>query len=231
MWTLGDALGDALDSIYVYGSVATGQARVPTSDLDLLVVTSGEGDAVLDRAAAELSSRHTTTVREVGLARTTLSEVRAAQPSGHGLRCFLHHYTIHVAGTDRRRDLPSCRAGRDLAVALDGDVVEAVDALRPALASPDARVRGPAVARTARKLLMTAAVLCSSDRGGWSTDRDTGAELLRRDHPDLAEEVDALQAWARPTASPTRPPSPAQAVAVSGRVATVLDERFRAPPG
>src|SRR5262245_26818068 len=60
---------DGLVSVYVYGSVATGRASPPRSDIDLLVVTTGSdsGDAA-QRVAQDLSARHRHLARDVGVA-------------------------------------------------------------------------------------------------------------------------------------------------------------------
>jgi hypothetical protein len=78
------ALGDRLHGLYLYGSVATGQARLPTSDLDLLAVSLSPVDLVV--LEADLSARHADAVREVGISRVTLAEVWADDADGLGLR-------------------------------------------------------------------------------------------------------------------------------------------------
>lgn len=63
--TLTAAFGDRLDGLYLYGSVATGRARPPASDLDLLALWTSPVDSAA--VVAELSARHRSVVRPPGL--------------------------------------------------------------------------------------------------------------------------------------------------------------------
>ena len=104
-----------LDGLYLYGSVATGQARPPDSDLDLLALWTSPADA--SATAAALSARHAAVVREVGLAEASVDSL-----SDDADRCFLKHYCVPLAGRDRRDDLPRCRPSRALALGFTGDL-------------------------------------------------------------------------------------------------------------
>lgn len=189
-------LGDALHGLYVYGSVATGQARPPRSDLDLYAVTRWPAAAACREAADALSAAFVDTVREVGIASTPRDEVMADGSAGEAERCFLRHYCAHVAGEDLRADLPGCRASLSLARAFNGDIGEVVDRtserLQEGPASPERR---RLVATGSRRLLMAAATLLSARQGGWTTDRTRGAELLTAAAPELAVEVERVRDW------------------------------------
>lgn len=181
------ALGDRLHGLYLYGSVATGQARLPTSDLDLLAVSVSPVDLVV--LEADLSARHADAVREVGISRVTLAEVWADDADGLGLRCFLKHYCVPLAGVDLRPELPPCRPSRELADALNGDLRAACRAWRSTLDRPGI------VRSAARRLLCAAATLESVEHGGWTTDRATGADLIARHHPEWTVTVRSALAW------------------------------------
>ena len=88
-----------LDGLYLYGSVATGRARPPDSDLDLLALWTSTVDA--STTVAALSARHAAVVREVGLAEAGVDSL-----ADEADRCFLKHYCVPLAGRDRRVDLP-----------------------------------------------------------------------------------------------------------------------------
>jgi hypothetical protein len=96
------ALGAALHSVYVYGSVATGQACPPRSDLDVVVVTTADLDRGVDELAGELTDRHRGLVREVGIGSVSLQTLRRNDLIGRAERCFLKHYCVHLAGPDVR---------------------------------------------------------------------------------------------------------------------------------
>lgn len=193
--TLVAAYGDRLDGLYLYGSVATGQARPPQSDLDLLAVRTSPADGV-PAAVAALTARHRALVREVGLAEATPADL-----DGEADRCFLKHYCVPLAGRDRRPELPRCRPSRALADGFNSDLGLFVARFRSTL---DADPAGTAH-RAARRLLLAVAVVESVSHATWSTDRGTGATLLATHHPEWADVAEQAAAWASavpPTADP-----------------------------
>lgn len=202
---LHEMFGARLHSLYLYGSVATGQARPPGSDLDLLAVwADGVGPADLAGAEAELSERHAGLVREVGIASAALTEVFADDRDGLGWRCFLRHCCVWLAGADLRPALPACRPTRAVADALNDDVGALVVAWRAGLGA--ARTPGDVamIARAAaRKLLLVAATLESVEHGGWTTDRAAGAALLAIHHPKWAQVSEQALDWCSDPDRPT----------------------------
>jgi uncharacterized protein len=177
-----------LDGLYLYGSVATGQARPPASDLDLLALWTSTVDT--SAVVAELSTRHGAMVREVGLAHGTVDWL-ASEADG----CFLKHYCVPLAGRDRRVELPRYRASRALADGFNADLDTTLRSIVDGKA-PAARAR--------RRVLLAVATIESVSHATWSTDRDTGAALLRQHHPEWTDAVTgppdldrvlALAAW------------------------------------
>ena len=178
-----------LDGLYLYGSVATGQARAPGSDLDLLALWTSTVDA--SAAVAGLSARHAAVVREVGLAQASVDSLTAAAD-----RCFLKHYCVPLAGRDRRVDLPRCRPSRALADGFNDDLPALVRRLRSAVdsaATPADRL--VAIRKAARRLLLAVATIESVSHGTWSTDRDQGAALLARHHPQWTGVASRALTW------------------------------------
>jgi uncharacterized protein len=180
-------LGDDLHSVYLYGSVATGQACPPGSDVDLLAVTrSGQVD--LTSLASDLGDRYAYLAREVGIAHAAVSVYERDDVVGHGERCFLKHYAVCVAGDDLRDALPTCRATSGLAFGFNGDVGHVLARYGERLRiEPDPTGRADAATKACRKILMAAATLLSTREGGWSTDRVTGADLIARHAPEHAD--------------------------------------------
>lgn len=201
---LTEMFGGWLHSLYLYGSVATGQARPPESDVDLIPVWVGSvaPEGVAD-VAAVLSRRHRGLVREVGLAPATLAEVRSDGRDGLGLRCFLRHYCVCLAGMDLRPSLPACRGSRAVAEGFNDDVPTLVRGWRSELEAARTPSEVAVVARAAaRKLLLVAATLESAEHGGWTTDRQTGATMLAAHHPEWASTARLAVDWC---AHPDRP--------------------------
>lgn len=185
---LREAFGNRLHGLYLYGSVATGQAQPPASDLDLMAVWAHDvGPDEVVSIAAGLSEKHAELVREVGLTSASLVEVLAENREGLGWRCFIRHYCVWLAGTDLRPTLPPCRPSRAIADSLNDDVGELVRHWRSTLAAAQTSTEVAAVARSAaRKLLLVTATLESAEHGGWTTDRASGAALLTAHHPEWA---------------------------------------------
>lgn len=183
---LSTVFGDRLHSVYLYGSVATGQARPPGSDLDVTAVWTSDVDpGEVASVAAGLSARHAALVREVSVGSSTLAQVLADDRDGFGMRCFLRHYCVCLAGTDLRPTLPPCRPSRAVADAFNDDPPVLVRRWRSELAAARTPAEVAAVARAAaRKLLVVTATLESVEHGGWTTDRTTGAALLAAHHPE-----------------------------------------------
>jgi hypothetical protein len=180
--TLTGALGDLLHGLYLYGSVATGQAVPPASDVDLLAVSTAPIDPSV---LSGLSARHAGTTREVALAVMTPEQLHGDDDEGLGNRAFLKHYCVLLAGADARPDLPRYRPSRALVDGFAGDLTGAVEQWR---STSDGR-------RAARRLLLFAATSESLAHGGWTTDRATGAALVRRHHPEWTSEVDRALRW------------------------------------
>jgi hypothetical protein len=201
---LQEVFGGRLHSLYIYGSVATGQARPPDSDLDLAPVwVSAVPAAEVRPVAAELSARHAEVVREVSLACATRAEVLADSREGLGMRCFLRHYCVCLTGMDLRPSLPPCTPSRAVADGFNDDVSALVRRWRSELHAARTPNQVAVVARAAaRKLLLVTATLESVAHGGWTTDRATGAALLTKHHPQWTALADLAVSWCAGPAEP-----------------------------
>lgn len=199
-------------ALYVYGSVATATAVVPTSDIDLLSVGLTEEEAA--RISAELSARFRTTCREVSIASATWECLASDTDEAHGLRVFLRHYCVHLAGPDPAAELPECQADVRAARGFNGDIAQHAQRWKTALEDgADVPALGT---RIARKTLLAVAGVVSMRDATWSTDRRACAARWNDLEPDAR--VDALVAWL------DAPPRDAGAVdrALSGPVASVV---------
>ncbi|WP_157180823.1 nucleotidyltransferase domain-containing protein [Actinopolymorpha alba] len=202
--TISATLGSELHGLYLYGSVATGQATAPTSDLDLSAIVTTE--RALDQCrllGEELSARHRSTVREVGISAGLLETLLAPNAEGRAERCFLKHYCINVAGIDLRPDLPRFRPDTTIAREFIGDLQGKIalfgDRLRDAESAADVSAVALLVGR---RLLMAAAVLHSVINGTWSTARIEGARLLDEHHPTYRRHTHRALAWLNLSSQP-----------------------------
>jgi predicted nucleotidyltransferase len=190
--------------VYLYGSVATGRARQPESDVDLLIVLADQAEhGVIDGIAVELSDRFRDVAREVGLAVVTLAELWADDLDGLGVRCFIKHYCVPVDGDDVRPLLAACRASPEVAWAFNHNTAVAVaDAQRCLAQARTAEEVRQVCRRVARKVTLSATSLASIVESTWTTDRRRAAEIitLRYPHWTLAA-ADALRWCSAPTSS------------------------------
>ncbi|MCC5950392.1 MAG: nucleotidyltransferase domain-containing protein [Nitriliruptoraceae bacterium] len=175
--------------LYVYGSVATGTASVPTSDVDLLAIDLPTASA--DRLTAELTSRFADRCRAVSVGAASRADLAALNDEGHGLRVFLRHYCVHLAGPDPAAGLPDHRADAAAARGFNGDIGQHLQRWRDAL-EDDVEV-APLATRIARKTLLAVAGLVSIRDATWSTDRRACATRWGELEP--AASVDILVTW------------------------------------
>ena len=107
-----DVLGavDERVAVYLYGAVATGQAVVPESDVDLL--TLDLASAVAADVGAVLSQRFLSTCRAVDVAAASTAVLEAGGDESYGLRVFLKHYCVHLAGPRRADPVGGYRPDR-----------------------------------------------------------------------------------------------------------------------
>lgn len=165
-------LGSALHAVHLYGSVATGQAIPGRSDLDLVVVLAdGADDQRIpspDDVVADLVDP--SLVRGIGVGAVALRVLTAGDRNAWAERAFLDTYTVRLAGDPLPGEPVRPVADRSLADAWAGDLLTVL----PRVA--DGHV--PAPTSLGRRLLMTAAMLASVEAGGWSTDRERGADAF-----------------------------------------------------
>jgi predicted nucleotidyltransferase len=190
--TVTAAFGDRLDGLYLYGSVATGQAAPPDSDVDLLALWKSTVDsAAVAAVAAALSTRHSALVREVGLAEATLESIRLDAD-----RAFVKHYCVPLSGRDIRPELPRYRTSRALADGFNDDLPAVVERLRSTVDNATtAAERLAATRKAARRLLLAVATIESVSHATWSTDRGTGAALLAQHHPEWTDVAARALDW------------------------------------
>jgi uncharacterized protein len=189
-------------SVYVYGSVATGIAESPRSDVDLLVVGLDAQRAT--RIGERLSADFAHLCRAVETASSTASDFVGDDDAAYGARVFLHHYCVHLAGPDVDRATSAFPGDARAARGFNGDIARHVDRWGSELdggADP-----GPLGRRVARKSLLAVAGLVSVHDSTWTTDRELAAHRWRQVDPALADGLDELLAWStgRAIATPER---------------------------
>lgn len=213
--------GESGASLYVYGSVANGTARPGSSDVDLLSV--GLPDAAA--AGQRLSVRYADLCRAVEFAAATTADLADDSDAGYGLRVFLRHYCVHLAGPDPSAALPAFPADVRAARGFNGDLGRHLRRWRQQLASGTvaADLLGT---RAARKTLLAVAGLVSVHDRTWTTDRARAARRWSELEPGLAAQLGLLFSWAARQCRPA-PEETGRVLAGDGVIAAITG-RFAA---
>jgi hypothetical protein len=184
------ATGDGV-SVYLYGSVATGTAHPPHSDVDLLTV--GLDPDVASTIGRTLSDEFADRCRGVEVAAAMPGDLEGEGDEAYGGRVFLHHYCVHLAGPDVDRARHDFPADRRAARGFNGDVAQQARRWREQLGQVDSAALGR---RVARKTLLAVAGLVSIHDGTWTTDREYAAGRWGEIHPELESPLDKILGWA-----------------------------------
>lgn len=207
---------DAAVSLYVYGSVATGMAEPPRSDVDLLAV--GLAPTRVGAVADELSKRYSNLCRGVEIAGAQHADFAGDTDAAYGGRVFLRHYCVHLAGPDLHPELPPFPADARAARGFNGDIGDHAKRWRSELAGgADPALLGR---RIARKCLLAVAGLVSVHDSAWTTDRARATVRWGELSPDLADDLGMLLSWARGSSSADQP---SVLRALDGVVARLVD--------
>lgn len=178
-------------AVYVYGSVATGQAVVGRSDVDVLTIGLPSDDA--RGISADLTEQFTRLCRVVEIGPASDDDFIGDGDEAYGNRIFLRHYCVLLGGRDRSVGLPSFPADRRAARGFNGDIGQHARRWSTALAAGEP---APVVAqRIARKTLLAVAALVSVHDRTWTTDRMTAAKRWAALEPAMATGLDRLLGW------------------------------------
>lgn len=177
--------------LYLYGSVATGRARIGRSDADLLTVGLGAAEAA--QIGRELSRRFRALCRSVEIGPARPEDVVGSGDEAYGLRVFLRHYCVQLAGEPRTDLAPAYLADARAARGFNGDT------RAHALRWREDLDRGADPSRVgnalARKTLLAVASLVSVHDGIWTTDRVGAARRWAAIDPTSAPDMQVLVQW------------------------------------
>jgi hypothetical protein len=177
-------------SVMVYGSVATGRARSPVSDVDLVAV--GLTAAAARTISRDLSGRFSQLCREVAISAYSLEHLTTATDPAYGDRAFLRHYCVHLAGPDHACGWDPFPADTRTARGFNGDIAACARRWRRQLGLLPA----PELGRTlARKTLLAVSGLVSIHDQIWTTDRASAAHRWGQLRPEHASSLAGLLSW------------------------------------
>lgn len=191
---------DAQGSLYLYGSVATGQAGVPSSDVDLFTIDVGPH--VASTIGQTLSGRFSDLCRAVDMGAARTSDYLGDTDAAYGNRVFLRHYCVHLSGPPQHESLPDYPADVRAARGFNGDIAEHAKRWRVALYAEGDHAE--LARRVARKSLLAVAGLVSVYDRTWTTDRAGSASRWAEIEPELARDLSHLVSWMEGQVIPSR---------------------------
>lgn len=185
-------VGDAEPKAWlaVYGSVATGRAVAPTSDVDLLSVGIERPQAEFISASLSAEFRHV--CRSVDVAAGRFDDYHAPTDEGHGNRVFLRHYCVTIAGRPPLENDAPFPADARAARGFNGDIAQHAVRWADAVDSADPAELGR---RVARKTLLAVAGLVSVRDRTWTTDRTSACHRWSEIEPGLSDDLAELLDW------------------------------------
>lgn len=177
--------------LYLYGSVATGQARIAKSDVDLLSI--GLPNPAAEEIGRQLSHRFRALCRTVEVGAAQPEDIVGSGDEAYGLRVFLRHYCIQLAGEPRTDLAPAYPADVRAARAFNGDIIAHARRWQEGLdeGADPSRVGN----LLARKTLLAVASLVSVHDATWTTDRAGAARRWAAIDPASAPDMPVLVDW------------------------------------
>jgi uncharacterized protein len=191
--TLDARVGPFLHSLYVYGSVATGQAKPFVSDLDLSMVLQRPATtpelATIESARIALEKRHPEVVKvdfDIGVLADVISPARELD-WGY----WLKHHCRCVLGEDLSERFEPFKPSRAIAQAVNGDFEVVLGKYAERIATLDVGAQSASLRReAARKLIRSTNVLRSSEDQTWPVSLQAHYAAFRRRFPSMGEELD-----------------------------------------
>jgi hypothetical protein len=118
--TAGVRMSAPAASLYDYGSVVTGQARIGVSDVDLLTIGLPTSDARV--IGTQLSKRFAHVCRGVEVGAAQARDFVGESDECYGNRAFLRHYCDLLDGPDLHRPKRVFEGARRAARGFNGDI-------------------------------------------------------------------------------------------------------------
>lgn len=186
-----------LHSVYVYGSVARGDALPGKSDLDLLALFDSnlnhDQSSELKNLASELSQRYRSMFREVGIAVAYYDY--ALDPANYYEQAFLKELCVCVHGEDLRRRFGPYKLIPEIAISFNGDICEVLNRTINRLANSSVVEFETIAQGFSRKLIRTYYSMVMARSQIWSTRLDEQAEIFFHHFPDKKLIISTLLEW------------------------------------
>lgn len=194
---LKDLFHQQLHSVYVYGSVARGEAVAIKSDLDLIAMFDGKLSsfklAELKKLAGELSGKYHSLVRDVGIAVAYYDYTM--DPSNYYENAFLKELCVCVYGADVGEEFGPYKLTSEIAIRFNGDICDALTRTLNRLKTASAKDFKTISQNFSRKLIRTYYSMVMLRSQIWTTRLDEQSEVFIHHFPDKESIICTLINW------------------------------------
>jgi predicted nucleotidyltransferase len=195
--TLHLQLPNLLHSVYVYGSVARGDAKKGKSDLDILAIFNRDlhnnEQQRVKQLGESLSQKYHALVRDVGIAKTTLDYCMNA--NNYHEQAFLRELCVCVDGEDLRGQFGPYKLTEDIAISFNGDIAEVSERYFKKLKGATDAEFHVTTQGFARKLIRTFYSMVMARSQIWSTKLEEQADIFLQYFPEKKDVVQTFQQW------------------------------------
>lgn len=192
-------LGEAVDSIYLYGSVAAGTAKLGQSDLDVTLLINGQPELYTNQITLikkELQARHPE-VSKIDFDTGSITEALAPE-NLLSWGYWLKHHCKCVWGRDVTTDLPRFKPSRAIALAVNGDFASVLGKYAKKIEHTVDAIELRRLQREAsRKLIRSTNILRTEQDESWPLTLEDHVELFLRVAPKMKPEIDYFLTHAR----------------------------------
>ncbi|SPU22391.1 nucleotidyltransferase domain-containing protein [Niallia circulans] len=186
-----------LHSVYVYGSIARGDAIAIKSDLDLLAVFNSTLNASekmkVKKLSTTLSETYRYLVRDIGIAVADLDHVM--NPINYYEQAFLKELCVCIYGTDLRDCFGPYKLTAEIAISFNGDIGDVFDRTIDRLQSAPTEEFKKLSQNFARKLIRTYYSMVMARSQVWTTKLDEQSHVFIQYFQDKKHTVRMLQNW------------------------------------
>lgn len=188
---------DQLHSVYVYGSVARGDAVAVKSDLDLLALFNekllSEDRLKVKKLTKQLSEKHDYLVRDVGIAVADYDHV--VNPLNYYEQAFLKELCVCVYGKDLRNRFGPYKLNAEISISFNGDILDVLDRTMHQIESTSAYEFKIRTQNFSRKLIRTCYSMVMARSQIWTTRLSEQSEVFLQYFPDKEPMIRTLHKW------------------------------------
>lgn len=186
-----------LQSVYVYGSVARGEAVIAKSDLDLIAMFNSKLSSVqltkIKELAGKLSQAYRTLVRDVGIAVADYDYT--IDPANYYENAFLKELSVCVYGEDLRNRFGPYQLTSEIAIRFNGDIGEVLTRTLTRLKTDSNENFKETTKGFARKLIRTYYSMVMVRSKIWTTRLHEQAEVAIYYYPHKEPVIRTLLNW------------------------------------